>query len=430
MLATPFWSGIGTIFLCRTDGTIEKVINLGKLCSIDIGPGTCLCEFIDENSSEKFRKMMEEIEIRKIAVNWEFNVSDGKNITTFIYGGFKTGNDVYLFGLPDRSGVDSLYEFMIDYSTMKELDLSDLIMDKESYIKGCMEKEQSLFDEISRLNNDLVNLQREISKKNAELKRLNELKNEFLGMASHDMRNPLITINGYADFLLDEMRGAIKDDHYEFLSSIKVTSEFLFNLVNDFLDLSVIESGKLHLNREPVEIINFIKKTVELNRPLAEKKGIDLKMETELKSMIIQIDGNKIIQVLNNLIVNAVNYSDKGSEVMVSVRSVEDQSEREEIMTNNYLPTKGVVVIVSDQGPGIGSEEMKDLFQMFKRSDRGRSFDGAGSGIGLAIAKKIVEGHHGSLWVKSRLGKGSTFHFTVPLEEGAGWSYERNGHEA
>jgi signal transduction histidine kinase len=262
-----------------------------------------------------------------------------------------------------------------------------------------IELESTIYDEFSRLNNELVAMQRELAKKNAELERLNREKNYFLGMAAHDLRSPLQSILMQSEFLLEGGLGELNPEQCEFLNSIRASGKFLITLVNNLLDVAKIEAGKFQLELATVDLEALVTKNVILNRVLAAQKRTTIDLDTEPLPPV-SVDAVKIEQVLNNLISNAVKFSPSGSKIVVRL-------ERE--ATHFRLS-------VRDQGPGISPEEQEILFQPFSRG-QARSVTGAGgTGLGLMIVKRIVEGHGGAVAVESRPGQGCTFTVRIPLE--------------
>lgn len=262
--------------------------------------------------------------------------------------------------------------------------------------------ERQLFDELTRVNNDLTNLQRELARKHAELERLNQQKDRFLGMAAHDLRSPLGVIQTYAEFL--EADAPLAPEHREFVSMIRQTSRFMMGIIEDLLDLSAIESGQLNLQRVPTDLYGLVKKSTGLFGILAAPKGIRIHLvPPERECPPIKADPRKLQQVLNNLLDNAVKYSGRGSTVEVRI-DVGDQE---------------VTVSVLDQGPGIAEADLRKLFTPFYRTGAQGTGGEPSTGLGLAIVKRIVEGHGGRVWAESRFGEGSSFRLSLPLA-GAG----------
>ncbi|MCX7671184.1 MAG: HAMP domain-containing histidine kinase, partial [Anaerolineae bacterium] len=259
--------------------------------------------------------------------------------------------------------------------------------------------EAALYDELSRLNNELAAAQRRLAKQNAELERLNALKNQFLGMAAHDLRNPLAVILSYTEFLLDDLRDGLSATHIEFLETIQSSARFMLQLVSDLLDISIIESGRLDLQMDAVDLTALVRHSVTLNQVLAERKRIKIAFQADADIPLMFVDAGKIRQVLDNLLSNALKYSHEGTTVLVTL-SREAQE---------------VLLTVTDQGQGIPPEEMHKLFQWLGKTSVRSTAGEKSSGLGLAIARRIVEGHGGRLWAESEVGKGTTFYVALPI---------------
>jgi signal transduction histidine kinase len=238
----------------------------------------------------------------------------------------------------------------------------------------------------------------ELVKKNAELQALNEEKNNFVGMAAHDLRNPLAVILIYSEFLLDGCVGTLTPEETRVVATMKNTIKFMLRLIDDLLDVSKIESGKVKLDLAPVNLKELVSENVALNRVLAERKGIQVKLECPYDIPPMQLDAPKIEQVLNNLITNAVKFSDSGTIAVV------------ELACNNG----NVRLAVRDQGPGIPAEERGRLFEPFSRTNVKPTSGEKSTGLGLFIARRIIEAHRGKIEVESEIGKGTTFTVTLP----------------
>jgi signal transduction histidine kinase len=260
------------------------------------------------------------------------------------------------------------------------------------------EEMQSMEKEILSLNRDLNNLTRELHKKNVQLKKLNEEKNRFLGMAAHDLRKPIGLILAYAEFLIEETDGLLSDEHMEFLDTIYKRCHLMKGLVDDFLDISAIEAGKLELDLQWVNILTVLEQSLALNHLQAEKKGVNLEVQTEEKIPALFIDAPKIEQVITNLISNAIEHSEPEAEILVDLA----------------FDQKNIVFSVRDSGPGIASHEMDRLFQPFAKASSKKSGGAKSTGLGLMISRKIIEAHNGDIWVDSQLGSGTLISFYLP----------------
>ncbi len=236
----------------------------------------------------------------------------------------------------------------------------------------------------------------EMEKKSRKLKVLNEQKNEIIGIVAHDLRSPLGVIQGFSDLLTEEVEN---EEHKDFASLINKESSNLLNLLNDLLDISKIESGKLELKRKEIDYMALIYQNTKINSFFAQKKRILITVESEIEHQLLSIDEGQIIQVLNNLIGNAIKYSYPDSEVTIKIFKEDNQ----------------IITQVIDQGQGIPKEEIENVFLMFQKTSTKPTAGESSHGLGLAIVKKIVEGHEGQIGVKNNQEKGSTFYYSLPI---------------
>jgi hypothetical protein len=232
----------------------------------------------------------------------------------------------------------------------------------------------------------------------AELERLDRLKTQLLGMAAHDLRNPISSIIAVTEFLCNEAATVLKEEQLGLLSAIRSSSEYMLQVIDDSLDLSSIESGNLQLNRRLSDLWKLLEHSVGLNAKLAWQKHVHVALQIEGALPKLSLDEGKIEQVLNNLISNAVKFSQPGAGVEVRA----------------WAQDSGVIVSVQDQGPGIPEAERCKLFQPYGRTSVRSTTSERSTGLGLAISRKIVEGHRGHIWVESQIGVGSVFFFMLP----------------
>lgn len=253
--------------------------------------------------------------------------------------------------------------------------------------------------EVQALNQELNNLTRALHKANAQLQALNELKNQFLGMAAHDLRKPVSAVLSYSEFLIDEAAGVLTDEQTGFLQTIHTSTALMRNLIDDFLDVSLIESGQFHVNLEKTDIREPVDRCLALNRLIAQKRNVIIQVAYDDGPIPeVMMDGFKIEQVLNNLVGNAVEHSPPHTDVIIQVSPSHE----------------GLSVAVKDSGPGIGEDEIKRLFAPYARGQARKASGTRSTGLGLSISKKIIEAHNGKIWVESRPGEGSTFYFNLP----------------
>ena len=262
------------------------------------------------------------------------------------------------------------------------------------------QEQQKLREEVMGLNQELNNLTRQLHQANAELRDLNQLKNQFLGMAAHDLRNPLGLIMNYSEFVLDEA-DELSSEHREFLQICLTAAVRMMQLIDGFLDVSVIESGKLRLDLAPARVQDILAGVEPIARLVAEKKKITLLLDVADTTRPLRVDAVKLQQVLLNLLGNAVQHSVAGQRVWLSVR----------------WEAQSLVFAVRDEGQGIAPDDQKRLFTAFGRGGNRKTAGERSTGLGLTIARLIVEAHGGRIWVESTPGAGSTFLFSVPIHE-------------
>lgn len=238
----------------------------------------------------------------------------------------------------------------------------------------------------------------EIQQKNIQLNELNELKNKFLGIASHDLRNPLYMIKTFSEALKDGTVGDLNDKQKEISGKIFNASNFMQGLLENLLDISKIESGKIDLTKEAQDINSTAKQQVELSQLIADKKNIQLHFDPGDLSDI-SYDTSAITQVMGNFIGNAVKFSPPNSKVLVTTEKLDST----------------VRFSVHDEGPGLSTEDQQLLFKEFQTLTARPTGGEKSTGLGLAICKKLIHLHDGQVGVASKLGEGSTFYFSLPM---------------
>lgn len=262
------------------------------------------------------------------------------------------------------------------------------------------EELETMRREVLSLNQELNNLTRELQKKNAQLQRLNDEKNRFLGMAAHDLRKPIGLVITYAEFLQDEAQEVLDAEQKGFVKTIHDSGAFMKRLVDDFLDVSAIEAGRFNLDLHPASILQVLDKSLALNRLQADKKGIELDIRPGEPMPAMHMDAPKMEQVIMNLVSNAVEHSDPGSRVVISLSR----------------DSTALTVSVQDFGPGIPPEDREALFQPFARARTTKTAGEKSTGLGLLITRKIIEAHNGTLWVDTLPGHGTTMQFQLPTD--------------
>jgi two-component system, sensor histidine kinase and response regulator len=321
---------------------------------------------------------------------------------------------ILMTGYTDLEAVrQAINEGKIYYYLNKPWEVADLetIVEKAFEYHELLRERRRLIEELQQANSALeAKVQartQELREKNAALQAMNTLKNEFLGMAAHDLRSPIGNIESLAEVMLDNDVDMTQEERRELVSMIYNLSQGMIILLDDLLDIAAIESGKIDLRLKLVSLPAYLKDIENYHRMLAERKKIRLvtKVAAELPRLLF--DGERIRQVVNNLLSNAIKFSPPHTVVTLEVYSVADEVE----------------FSVTDQGAGIPLGEQSRLFGAFQRASTKPTAGEHSTGLGLSICKKIVELHGGRIGVESEVGRGSRFFFILPrLEPSQGLS--------
>ncbi len=272
---------------------------------------------------------------------------------------------------------------------------------KTSSIKSPSYIDNYNLDPIKRVNEEVLEWANDQKREITQLKAAEEFRKDFLGNVSHELKTPIFNIQGYIETLLD---GAMNDDEVKekFLRKAASSAERLNILVNDLLDISKMESGSLRLNMKDFDVCELTKEVFESYSKPASEKSIRLKIKEGCDEPFwVMADKDRIRQVLNNLIGNSIAYGNTNGITTVGFYDMDD----------NYL------IEVSDDGDGIEAEHLPRLFERFYRTDKSRSRNSGGTGLGLSIVKHIIEAHQQTINVRSTVGKGTTFGFTLKKSE-------------
>jgi len=284
---------------------------------------------------------------------------------------------------------------------------SDYLLKDENIHETVVMAVKRVFEK-HQLKTDLAQKNNELEQKNKELIESNRLKNDFLGIAAHDMRTPLYGIKGLSDLLLDGTKGQVSDDQKTYLSLISHSVEEMLVLINDLLDISRIESGKLNILTAKASLKTLIENRLQYHQVVANKKNIAIQKDYHT-SGVFSFDVNRISQVFDNLMSNAIKYSPFDTTIYVSLKQLESE----------------IAVSVTDEGPGISKKDQTRMFGHFQKLSARPTGGEKSIGLGLAIVKKIIDAHQGRLEVHSDLGEGATFLFALPVQNGLKVSYEK-----
>jgi signal transduction histidine kinase len=253
-------------------------------------------------------------------------------------------------------------------------------------------------DELGTLAANLNRVSEELGQLYQQLERASRHKSEFLANMSHELRTPLNAVLGYTELILDKIYGEVPDKIREVLERVQNSGRHLLALINDVLDLSKIEAGQLTLSLNDYSMADVVQAVVAAVASLAAEKKLTLKMAVPSDLPRGKGDERRITQVLINLVGNAIKFTEAGE---VAIRATVSNGE--------------FLVAVSDTGPGISENDQQRIFEEFQQGDGSSTRPKGGTGLGLTIAKRIVELHRGRVWVQSGLGQGSTFWFALPV---------------
>jgi signal transduction histidine kinase len=254
---------------------------------------------------------------------------------------------------------------------------------------------------IATLNilDDVEKTRKELEKTYKELKTMDRMKAEFMNVAAHELKTPLIPIVGYIDLLLKGDLGKINDKQMESLKTIQRNTTRLQRLIQDILDITKLESKVMKFDMKNIQIGDLVKDVANGMKISAEEKNIKMLVNIQTPLPLIYGDAQRLVQVLGDLIGNAIKFTDTGS--------ITVEAKREK----NFIK-----VSVTDTGIGIDKDFMPKLFQKFQQADTSAKRKFGGTGLGLAICKEIIEYHKGRIWTETKPGKGSTFIFVLPIK--------------
>jgi len=226
-----------------------------------------------------------------------------------------------------------------------------------------------------------------------------EIKSDFISIVSHELRTPLTAIKGFLSMTLKNDFGALSEKQFHYLSRVYQSNQRMIDLVEDLMDATYIESGKITLNIAPVALDNIVSNVVSELAAKGAAGHIMINVRRRQRLPLVLADETRLHQIVLNLVDNAIKYSMPGTEVIVSFQVKGDE----------------LITTVTDHGVGIGKSQMERLFTKFGRIFNPLSVQAGGTGLGLYIVKNLVESHDGRIWVTSQEGKGSRFNFSLPI---------------
>jgi len=381
------------------DGRVVKILDDSEELFRDNEAGSLFFSKVVPGDLEKILNFFIELKSQGSAIGWDINVACTDGPVTFSFFGGVFGEFIGIAAATTTNGAKELFADMSRINN-EQVNLIRNVTKQNALLRaGMQEPEAFHFDELTRLNNELVNMQRELAKKNQELDHLNKRKNQFLGIAAHDLRNPLGIILGFSDIMKEDPGSISAEELKDMLTRIHAAGKFMLGLITDLLDIANIESGSIELNLSDQDLDSVLRENIAMNSLYSRAKHIRIDYTPPAESVVIRIDRDKIDQAITNYLTNAVKYSFPGSDVEVVLEIREGMAR----------------ITVNDHGQGIRENELGKLFNAFQRASTRSTSGEPSTGLGLYIVKKIIETHGGEVGVHSIFGQGSRFWFTLPV---------------
>ncbi len=361
------------------DGPLQLLAQVGydpPLPSLSLRPDHPLIEHLSRRE-----QVLSTAEIPRLFIFrslWAVEVADLERLQAQVY-----------VGVPDESGVLGVFVLgpMRGQATYSQEDY---------HVLATLANQTAVAIANARLYREARQQAEELRRANEELKQLDRMKDEFIHTISHELRTPITFLRGYVEALLADMLGPLNEQQRQALQTVAERTESVVALVNDVITLT--KNADAIVERRPVDVGAVASACVASAQPLAAKSGIDLTIDCAPGLPLVDGDAQRLGQVFDNLIGNAIKFSPNGGAIAVQIEARNDR----------------VVVAVHDQGIGIPADQLERIWERFYQVDQGSTRRFGGSGLGLAIVKRIVEAHGGRVWVESTLGKGSTFFFSLP----------------
>ncbi|MEM9455747.1 MAG: HAMP domain-containing sensor histidine kinase [Myxococcota bacterium] len=374
--------------------SLEVVVDgLGLLTS------STLDHLVPEGSQPKLSGFWSQLQTSGAVAGWEIPVRTTSGIRAAVLGASRLSDRVAVVGHLAGADVYDLYDELSSINNEQSTTLRNALK-RVARLEANAERSTSpLLDDMTRLANEMGMLQRDLAKQNAALQRLNRQKNQLIGMVAHDLRNPLGVITQFSTLVRTKAGDRLGSRETKLLGRIEQTARFMLHIVEDLLDLSAIESGEIRLESSSFSTSTLLDEAVSLEELRASNKQTTVTIEST-DSPTVHGDLRKLVQVLANLISNAIKYGPPDSTVIVGSEQRGDR----------------VRLSVSDQGPGIPPEECSRLFQPFGTTSVKATGGEKSTGLGLLIARKVVEAHAGTIGVETELGMGSTFWVELPCK--------------
>jgi two-component system, OmpR family, sensor kinase len=380
---------------CTSDGTIVQILHDDLGFARAAGTGAHLRDIVDTGSAAKAEKFIASLVVRESMAGWHLNIPGRDGAQPLYFAGAAGDDSLLILAAPDRNSAAALFDDLAGNIATSHA-LGNLLREPQTGLTASLSRDNELYEELSRLNNELINRERELARKSAALERLSLEKSRMVAIAAHDLRNPLTVIASYADLLkIDEV---LHGEHLLYLDEIAHSARFMMELVEEMLDSSRLESGYVDVDLQELDLVAVADHAATINRIRAVRKQITITLQQEVDRAMIRADPVKLRQIINNLVVNAIKFSPERTNVTIRVRCTDGRA----------------LLEVEDQGIGIPRENHLTIFEPFKTLGAFGTAGERSTGLGLAIVKQLAALHHATIEVESEEGRGSLFRVAFP----------------
>ena len=286
------------------------------------------------------------------------------------------------------------------------IEFNKMAANLEEYYGTLENKVEERTKELSRAYEEIFEKKHELEVSNRELQEASRMKSQFLANVSHELRTPLNSIIGFSDLLQEKAFGVLNEKQLQYVDYISTSGTHLLHLINNILDLSKIEAGRMELNKELFSITDVVGEVLGTIRPMAHHQGVTIDVKEVQAPPRLYADRTKVKQILMNVLSNAVKFNDDNGKVFLDWEVVDEGV--------GMKMERMLILKVRDTGIGIKNEDIDKLFSEFQQLDSSYTREYEGTGLGLVLTKRLVELHDGNMWVTSEYGEGSTFYIKIP----------------
>ncbi len=382
---------------CGTDGIVIEVLRTWVRLEGRLLPGQHLASIADTAGRSKMLNFVRKIVDSGAALDWEVDIAFDSEVVPLFFSGYRTAVGMVVIGSAESRSLTDLHCDLLRIAEKEHKGQGDR-MDRLNPVLG-----EKIGDHLARLDGELLAAQQEVVRKNLDLEKQKVETFQNLGMIAHGLRNPASGILSATEYLIEDAGEALGQKHVALLQSVARASAFILQMIDEALDFSTIECGKLKVDLQPTDLVALVKQSLILNERQAECKKIRLDMFSVRPAIIVDLDPVKFTQVIDNLVSNAIKFSRNDDRIEVRIS----------VMANTAS------ISVRDEGSGMSAARVDTIFEAFRSTGTGNGSIKGGTGLGLAISQRIVEGHAGTIKVKSEVGKGSTFTVGLPMAAAA-----------